>query len=51
MTVAELIEELRVLPSDASVYVDLQQVDCLGVEAVDVEDDDGDVTVYLVVSV
>lgn len=51
MTVKELIEELKGLPYDAEVYVDLAQRDCLGVEAVDSEDVDGEVTVYLLVDV
>jgi hypothetical protein len=51
MTVAELMMDLTALPMNAQVYVDLQQVDCLGVEGVDVEEDDGEVTVYLIVSV
>jgi hypothetical protein len=51
MTVAELIADLEKMPADAEVYVDVHQVDCFGLEMVDSEEDDGEVTVYLVIGV
>jgi hypothetical protein len=48
--VSELIAELTKLPQDSEVYVDLHQQDCLPLQMVDSEDDDGEVTVYLVIA-